>query len=274
MCSVPVIRLGAPIMTHVSATKLIVSVRKTATSWRRAALIRIFMVVVGIGVTSAAHSDTVLELFTSHGCSSCPPAEALLKDLQSENESLIALEFHVDYWNSLVHGNAGNFVDPYSQSAFSERQRGYASRKLKGRRGVYTPQAIVNGQYALVGSNRGHANAAIAKSLDSGIKVSIKRNDGSWRITVDNTSEQASDALVWLVRFHKSVTTDITGGENKGLVIENHNVVTSMDAIGGVPKTDTVVLSATLDTDPNMGCAVIIQDSFLSPILAAAKCPG
>jgi len=223
----------------------------------------------------SAHAETVIELYTSHGCSSCPPAEALFNDLIKEDESLIALEFHVDYWNKLVHGNAGNFVDPFSNAKYSERQRRYNARKLKGRRGVYTPQAVINGQYAAVGSNRGRIKAALEKSIDSGIAVSISAKDSVWQVAIENdgSNKDASDALVWIVRYQKTAVTEITGGENKGLKLENHNVVVSMDPIGGVPKQGSVVLDAALDQDAGMGCAVLVQDDFQSPILAAAKCP-
>jgi len=152
--------------------------------------------VVGIwlsfGSMASAHADVVLELFTSHGCSSCPPAEALLIEMQAKHESLIALEYHVDYWNSLVHGNAGNFVDPFSQPGFSKRQRGYDAKPLKGRRGVYTPQAVVNGRYAMVGSNRTHVGAALKKSLPSDVLVTVQREADKWQIQVDNRSGNAA----------------------------------------------------------------------------------
>ena len=222
-----------------------------------------------------AKADSVLELFTSHGCYSCPPAEALLSELVAEDDSLIALEFHVDYWNSLVYGSAGSWEDPYSKPAYSKRQRSYNGRNLQGRRGVYTPQAVINGQYAAVGSNRTNVQAALNAPVESSVSVNIEKVDEQWQVRVNNetASADAAEASVWMVHFYKSTITDITSGENKGLVLENHNVVFSMDPIGSVPKSDSVTLSAAVDNDPNVGCAVLIQDQFHSPILAAAKCP-
>ncbi len=241
----------------------------------RAAVSAALFFVAG-SISSGAKADSVLELFTSHGCYSCPPAEALFNELASNDESLIALEFHVDYWNTLVYGKAGSWVDPFSDPAYSKRQRSYDSKRLEGRRGVYTPQAIINGRTAAVGSDRSRINAALREKLPNDVSVSIEQVDNLWRVKVNNpnTNKEASDASVWLVRFTKSVTTEITSGENKGLTLENHNVVTSMEPIGAVPKSDSVIFSAAIDPDPNEGCAVLIQDNFHSPILAAAKCPS
>ena len=222
-----------------------------------------------------AKADSVLELFTSHGCYSCPPAEALLTELLEKDDSIIALEFHVDYWNSLVYGSAGSWEDPFSKRAYTDRQRSYNGRNLEGRTGVYTPQAVINGQYAAVGSNRSNVEAALKTSVGSDVSVNIEKVGNEWQVNVNNTSasSEAAEAAVWMVHFYKSKTTDITSGENKGLVLENHNVVFSMDPIGSVPKSDSITLSAAFDDDPNVGCAVLVQDQFHSPILAAAKCP-
>jgi len=108
------------------------------------------------------------------------------------------------------------------------------------------------------------------------VAVNIEKVDEQWQVSVNNLngSAEAAEAEVWMVHFYKSTTTDITSGENKGLLAENHNVVFSMDPIGSVPKSDSITLNATVDNDPNVGCAVLIQDQFHSPILAAAKCPS
>lgn len=226
--------------------------------------------------TPIAKAESVLELFTSHGCYSCPPADALFSELKKENDSLIALEYHVDYWDSLVYGSAGSWQDPFSKPAYSDRQRLYALHTLVGRNGVYTPQAVINGRYAAVGSNRSHVTAAVAESLGDAIAVNVAADNDQYVINVINVDDEpaAADAEVWVVRFIKSVTTEITSGENKGLTVENHNVVTSAKSLGSVPKANSAQFTADIDPDPNMGCAIVIQDNFQSPILAASKCPG
>lgn len=229
----------------------------------------------GVWMSSAVHASSVIELFTSQGCYSCPPAEELLAELIEADDSLIALEYHVDYWDTLVYGSAGQWVDPFSQPAFSARQRGYNQKPLKGRTGVYTPQAIVNGQYAAVGSIRKNVEAALAQPKPDGVDVEITRADSGWQVSVSPRSEQAGvgDAQVWFVRYQQQATTEITAGENKGLSLTNHNIVLSMEALGSVGESGSTDYEVQADSDENIGCAVLVQDNVLSPILAAAKCP-
>lgn len=237
---------------------------------------RFVLMLAGLLFAPIAKSESVLELFTSHGCYSCPPAEKLFNELNQTNDDLIALEYHVDYWNTLVYGSAGSWVDPFSKPAYSQRQRNYSHRDLRGREGVYTPQAVINGKYAAVGSNRRQVTAAVAQPLDENVTVDVATANDQYVIRVNNVGgdPSASDAKVWVVRFIKSVTTEITSGENKGKTLENHNVVTSVESLGSVPKADSAEFTASLNSDANMGCAIIIQDDFQSPILAASKCPG
>ena len=94
----------------------------------------------------------VAELFTSQSCSSCPPAESLFAEL-AERSDLIVLEWHVDYWDSLVHGRAGSWKDPYSNPDWTLRQRRY-NRALRGQSGAYTPQAVIDGRFETIGSRR------------------------------------------------------------------------------------------------------------------------
>lgn len=234
------------------------------------------LIFFSVFLAPVAKAESVLELFTSHGCYSCPPAEALFNDLKKQNDSLIALEYHVDYWNTLVYGSAGSWVDPFSKPEYSMRQRNYRHQNLRGTEGVYTPQAVVNGTYATVGSNRRQVTAAVAEQLGEDIEVLITPATDQYVIRVVNVDSDASvsDAKVWMVRYIKSITTEITSGENKGKTLENHNVVTSFESLGSVPDSDSVEFSANIDSDPNMGCAILIQDDFQSPILAAANCPG
>src|SRR5262245_48953789 len=108
---------------------------------------------------ASASGFAVVELFTSEGCSSCPPADRLLADL-AKRPGVYALEFHVDYWNSL------GWRDPYSAAAYSDRQRMYGDD-------IYTPQMVVNGTNLFVGSNRARAEAAIAAGLSAPPKVGL-----------------------------------------------------------------------------------------------------
>jgi len=103
-------------------------------------------------VTKTAPRPVVAELFTSQSCSSCPPTEKLFAELD-ERDDLIVLEWHVDYWDKLVHGHAGAWKDPYSSTDYIARQRQY-NRAFHGTGGAYTPQAVINGSAETVGNRR------------------------------------------------------------------------------------------------------------------------
>jgi len=110
---------------------------------------------------TAGQGPVVVELFTSQSCSSCPPAEALLGKLAATPD-LIALEWHVDYWNRLDVGAAGRWKDPYSSTDHTERQRAY-NQAILGTGGVYTPQAVINGARETSGSNAKHLTDLIRR---------------------------------------------------------------------------------------------------------------
>jgi len=178
----------------------------------------------------------IVELFTSEGCSSCPPADALLKQL-SEHQSvqgaqIVALEEHVDYWNHL------GWKDPYSSIEFTQRQGDYA--QVFGTDGVYTPQMVVDGQNEFVGSrslaakeaiekaaNRPKAEIALVPSANSSpgkpaFEVQVKSLDG---ISVHGESE------LWLAVTEKGLQTDVKAGENSGETLKHAAVVRSLRRI-------------------------------------------
>ena len=234
--------------------------------------------------SAAAQADEVkpdslkfVELYTSHGCSSCPPADQLLGELLSEDKALIALEFHVDYWNRLVHGSAGSFTDPFSSAAYSERQRQYNSTSLRGRPGVYTPQVIVNGRFATVGSNHRQITKALAHPVDQLLSISLDsaENSGKLTVTVSGSADQRSQLAgvgIVLARYIDSATTHITGGENKDITLTNHHIVTELTTLGEV--SDEGEMMFTIDSPAaSEGCVVLVQQAALTPVYAAAACP-
>jgi len=143
----------------------------------------------------------VAELFTSQSCSSCPPAEALFAKL-AEEENLLTMEWHVDYWDDLIH-HGSRWKDRYSDRAYTARQRAY-NRSLRGTGGVYTPQAIVNGDYEGVGNRRSEVAEIIGFAKDL------------------NLPEQ-----------HE---TDVKGGENKGRKLSGKNIVLEAEILGQTGK--------------------------------------
>jgi len=232
-------------------------------------------------------ADPVVELFTSHGCSSCPPADRLLGALLEKNPALIGLEYHVDYWNSLVHGVAGSFVDPFSDSAWSFRQRDYDERPLTGRTGIFTPQAIVDGRHAAVGSDERGIVAALRRGHAEGPKIRVSRDGDVLRISVDGVrvGERAARTVdhlpapapdtgeVALVRFLRERRTAITGGENRGLELVNHHVVIAVEPLGRVGEDGSLRARTTAPNDSGEGCAVLVRYGDRESRLGGRLCP-
>lgn len=163
----------------------------------------------------------VLELFTSQGCSSCPPADVVLGEYAAQdNPNIIPLAFHVDYWNRL------GWSDPFSKSEFTQRQNNYASI-LKTEEN-YTPQMVINGKYELVGSYRNEIKNFVNQelALKSRYTISIKSVIVNQNIlTVDYETDVASGNIVNVALVKKKEYTSIKRGENKGLNQTNYNIV-------------------------------------------------
>jgi hypothetical protein len=152
----------------------------------------------------------VVELFTSEGCSSCPPAERVLADL-ADRPGVYALEFHVDYWNSL------GWRDPFSDAAYSARQRAYSED-------VYTPQMIVNGTNAFVGSNQSLAEAAITAAVAVPARVTLFLELREGRLAYRASGAPRGARLcVAIVDAHR--TTKVLRGENAGRTLAHAQVV-------------------------------------------------
>jgi hypothetical protein len=179
----------------------------------------------------------VVELFTSQGCSSCPPADRILGEIAGQagkdRRPVFALSFHVDYWNHL------GWKDPFSRPGFTERQRLY-SQAFEGR--IYTPQMIVNGTWEFTGSKGGTARERIAEALSRPSEVAIALEtdlaaDGrSLRISY-RASGHAPGNLLNLALVEKDISVPVERGENGGRTLRHENVVRafrtlSLDADG------------------------------------------
>jgi hypothetical protein len=185
------------------------------------------------GIRKSYQSFAILELFTSEGCSSCPPADQLLPQLASE-ANVIPLSFHVDYWDRY------GWKDPFSNASFTDRQRVYAKQfKLES---IYTPQLVINGEYELVGSNRSSAEADIKKLLAENAPLQLtiddvkKENDKlsvSCRLQGDF---QNCDLLIAIVQKHAEV--NVKAGENHGAKLSHFNVVRSFLKLPAKEKMD------------------------------------
>ncbi len=168
----------------------------------------------------------VVELFTSEGCSSCPPAdEAIAELLAKNNPDIFILSFHVDYWNRL------GWKDEFSKHAYSERQQQYA--RYLSLESIYTPQVIVNGTNQFVGSNESQLNAAIKTSLQNeqqtDFKVTAEKKNNSLAITYNIEGKDAVLLNLALVQPHAS--TQVKAGENGGKTLSHVNVVRELKVI-------------------------------------------
>lgn len=169
----------------------------------------------------AGESPIVVELFTSQGCSSCPPADAFLTDLARKRADVLPLAFHVTYWDYL------GWKDPYSLDAATARQREYA-RHL-GENGIYTPQMVVDGTTGFVGSSRSSGLSAIAAASPKPVSVSVTR-DGQFLLIA--VGPGIGQARVLLVGFDPTHETPIGRGENRGRTLTETNIVRSLTPIG------------------------------------------
>lgn len=174
---------------------------------------------VQIGDVRAASRPVVIELFTSQGCSSCPPADALLGELAQHND-LIALGYHVDYWDYL------GWKDPLSAPGSTQRQAEYG--RLLHVPNIYTPQMVIDGHWQVIGSDRSAVLDAIARSTPE-IATEVSFAQDGKGVTI---SEGNGSGKVLLVRFVKHHETSITNGENTGTKARDINGVTTITELG------------------------------------------
>lgn len=234
-----------------------------------ACLVILLSAVAGFG--SAAAADTrapiVVELFTSQGCSSCPPADAYLRELAARGD-VIALSFHVDYWDYI------GWKDPFAHPAATRRQKAYAASF--GKRQIYTPQMVIDGQHQAVGSDRRKVRRALDRARRAGadkLAVTFSRGaDGKLTVNIPEGSGAQRPAKVWMVLFDRSHTTSIGRGENSGRTLAYTNVVREIRQIGewnGKAMSIALRLPASA-SNPRDVCAVIVQLPGMGRILGAA----
>ena len=172
----------------------------------------------------------VVELYTSQGCSSCPPADALLGQL-STRKDVLAVSLPVTYWDML------GWRDTLASDANTRRQKAYA--KELGRGGVYTPQMIVDGANDVVGSRTQAVKSAIAARANDmqAVPVELEANHQQVHIAVGPAADHgAHDATIWLFGILPQATVSIGDGENSGRTITYHNVVREIRAVGAVER--------------------------------------
>lgn len=213
----------------------------------------------------AADKPVVLELFVSQGCSSCPPANALMRDLSAERDDLLILTYGVTYWDYL------GWEDTFGDPEFTERQRDYA--KAFNAKRVYTPQIVADGTLEGVGSRRGDVGGFI-KSRKSGAatgpEITTETAGDAVSVTVKAAAAPKGGADVWLVRYQPGeVSVDVSRGENAGRTYTAVNPVTDIERLGewtGGTETFSVA-------DDGNGAVVLVQTRGLGPVLGAGRLP-
>jgi hypothetical protein len=216
----------------------------------------------------AAGAKAVLELFTSQGCNSCPPADIILGEY-ARDKDILALSFPVDYWDYL------GWKDTLASHENTERQRAYAESRGDGQ--VYTPQVVVNGITHVVGSNRQQIEAALNTSPPLPVPITMAPGTDSTIVTVGASQDpERRKGTIWLAMYDDPVTVPIERGENTGKLLTYYNVVRKLRPIAmWKGKEVTVELpKSELDQAEVSRCAVILQtehdNGLPGPILGAA----
>ena len=223
--------------------------------------------VAGALLCCAAHAHAqlrpaVLELFTSEGCSSCPPAEAYVGEL-AQRPNVLALAFHVDYWDDL------GWRDRFGLPESVQRQRVYA--RALGLSSVYTPQAVIDGRADFVGSDVASIDKRLSEKR-SGVAVGVAVHDGEVQIDI-GMQERAAPSDVILIAYLRNAVSNIARGENSGRTLTEFNIVRAIRTLGrwdGRMQQYRAALKS-LPSDAT-DVAVLVQPSGQGPITGAGMC--
>lgn len=235
--------------------------------WR--SMILALTIFVGLAVDADAEDGkrlVVVELFTSQGCSSCPPADKFLHELAARDD-VLALGLHVDYWDYI------GWKDVFASPSFSERQRAYA--RAGGRRSVYTPQMIVQGQQHVIGTYPKDVKELIKEHQSQGQRVmlDVQSEGASARVTARAPEAggmaKRKMSLV-LVRYKPRETVKIRRGENAGKELSYANIVTELDVLRDWDMRAPLEMRIDIGGGPERA-ALFVQAEGHGPIVAAAR---
>jgi len=225
----------------------------------------------GAAERGAAPPAVVVELFTSEGCSSCPPADAILRRIATDmaGRGVVALSFHVDYWNGL------GWPDPFSAPAYTTRQEAYA--RALGGSGLYTPEMVVGGRDAFVGSDQSHALASIEKALarPPAASITLEASVEAGRTVAASyvVRGAGTGALLHVAIAERGIVSHVARGENAGRTLQHENVVRAFQTLR-LPSTlrgrVRIELPASADLRRSM-LAAFVQEPSSMEILGAAR---
>lgn len=218
----------------------------------KALLCAVTLCLTGAGLRA---DPVVVELYTSQGCSSCPPADALLAQM-AERTDVLALSLHVDYWDYI------GWKDPFAKPQFTKRQRRYA--RASGDKMVYTPQMVIGGTHKVVGSHPGQVSKAVAEARrPAEVEIEVAGD----RVVLRRPME-AQAMEVHVVRFDPLRQTEIKRGENAGRRLSYVNVVTSWQTVSRWSGSRDLALDIPVGEG---GVAVIVQRDGMGPVLGCAR---
>lgn len=216
---------------------------------------------IALAGMAQAGQTVVVELFTSQGCSSCPPADRILGDL-ADDPDVIALAFHVDYWDYL------GWKDDFASPAFTNRQKAYA--RANGERSVYTPQMVIGGRDLVIGSKAMKVSGLVRRHMETSQPVSVRAQQTGDSVAVRASASGAVPrSVVQLVTYIPEVTVAIKRGENAGRTLTYHNVVRQVITLGTWDGSGE--FSATSRVPSGTHFVVLVQTQGAGPILGAAR---
>lgn len=216
--------------------------------------------------TSVAHAGdqpVVVELYTSQGCSSCPPADAYFAKELVGRDDVIALALHVDYWDYI------GWKDDFASPAYTKRQRNYA--RVASKRSIYTPQMVIGGVDHVVGNRPAELRSQMAKhdAKSSPFDVTLSRSGNKLTVELISESDTRDPMTVQLVRYSPKEVRDIKRGENAGRKLAYHNIVTEWDTLGDWNGRRSKTMTADVSGDDPI--VVLVQRRDFGAIMAAAE---
>lgn len=218
---------------------------------------------MGLGSSALAQNGpVVVELFTSQGCSSCPPADAYFLEKLAGRDDVVALALHVDYWDYI------GWKDEFASPRYTKRQKAYA--RAAGHRTVYTPQMIIAGQDHVIGAHPNEVAKSIKKHASTPSPVSLNLTRKGQTVTISaTTARPVGEAVVQLVRYRPLETVAIERGENAGRTVDYANIVASWERLTVWNGRGSITVNAKAKGD--LPVVAIIQKKGFGPVLATAR---
>lgn len=223
-----------------------------------------FAMMLGLQSAVAIADDypVVVELFTSQGCSSCPPADALFKEMDASGD-IIGLVWHVDYWDYI------GWKDVFAKPDYTGRQKYYAH--TMGEKMIYTPQMIFNGSEHAVGSDKARVLQIVAEQRDRAplVDLEVERNGDVLRISADHLEGSSQKIDVYVIHYIEKSTVEITRGENAGRTSTYTKIVSDWRTVGQWKGRQDLRLDVPLTSELPM--VVMLQAEGFGPVLAARQ---